>query len=1252
MNHKLQISLRKQRTIQCDITIGTNRFTVDTENDGCLLEVNENEIKDQKVIINVINQETNEIIGKWNQPLMQIYQRNSNEYIFYYSSNDYVKISFIFDNKRKENNNINLYVIKGINVEYSSYDINLFQIEPYKAFIEDKNEEVQSYYFLVAYSDNHSYKTKTIYSRFQKVININSCISLSIPKKTCIDSILIELYINNKRFSYTSFPIESINEIQYKSMISYTNHKYSNNVLFNIAKLKDSTINDIIFTEKEISKSLRDKVKEKGKNNIWNISFKIGESYPLPYNHYGNSTPIDFIISLGNITKECSSKTTINIQYQTLTQSINEIPLMIIEAHYHNSTIKYYGKINIRDIQCTDSVVLKSEEYEKEGKYSNGIPIIIMNYSYMVNQTEIKISLFDFEQNESQSDESFDNSNNNNKIELSRKPYTIIANIYQLKLNSSSISNTSLYISIGSSTKDIQFINSAFIYKKLYYQNIRFDKSKEESYPKVAFLINKNEQWYYSVYSLSVFLNKDTMWIDIDNVGKIKILFELSEDGLSINNTSNTSIIETELEDFHFEFYGIGFRNYNTNKNIVCLSNPHITIDLNEIKVNNYNKKSLYESEDEKENNKLSIEEDITIPIIKENEENRNEIVLKGEIYDDIKISQFDIDIQSIIKRTKQEIEHNLQLIKEKCSVQNNNDENANLIESNDIKINVNEKDSEGVKNNIVIFPQQIEYKIPGSDEHFKKYYIEDILKIPNFNEYKCIGCNDNTKHYRKYYNSPLEDERALNLLSPFTKIKINCLSNEYYKCLIRISEKELLAQYKAVIKSIEDQFEVEKFNKEFSFLSSFDNLMRNIELPNNILLKIYIAEFNMIKTIPSYCDLKLKISLNKDTEFSYLEIKDVIEISVDFPKENMLQIELIEINKYNKKERVIGRTNQYNTIDIEDRYYNDKWKSLDYKPIEKITLIDNLNEEVCNLFLWIEMESKINKNDSKDKLITGSEKSTDDINLSSTKKCDKWMIDPITFNSNKGNKDKYQIRVIAYETFYFDHTNKINKSKKDFYISSYINNSDKQYSDIHYNCNNSNSFFNWRFVFNSSSSINSICLALNDYESNNEELCSNVINLNQLTQIVSNLSLPMKLSRKLYNSLQDKSKDIEFSNEEQLWLNLIGGNVLKGKILISIEILPIEIANNWRVGLGRQEPNMNPYLPYPYERLKWKCNIFSMLSTIVSPQLKKKIVKIFWCSLIIIYFAFFIPYIIYHLAGEAVNPWNYVYLNYIQDNE
>ena len=43
MNHKLHISFRKKRTIQCNVTVGINSFTVDTENDGSFLVVNEND---------------------------------------------------------------------------------------------------------------------------------------------------------------------------------------------------------------------------------------------------------------------------------------------------------------------------------------------------------------------------------------------------------------------------------------------------------------------------------------------------------------------------------------------------------------------------------------------------------------------------------------------------------------------------------------------------------------------------------------------------------------------------------------------------------------------------------------------------------------------------------------------------------------------------------------------------------------------------------------------------------------------------------------------------------------------------------------------------------------------------------------------------------------------------------------------------------------------------------------------------------
>ena len=43
----------------------------------------------------------------------------------------------------------------------------------------------------------------------------------------------------------------------------------------------------------------------------------------------------------------------------------------------------------------------------------------------------------------------------------------------------------------------------------------------------------------------------------------------------------------------------------------------------------------------------------------------------------------------------------------------------------------------------------------------------------------------------------------------------------------------------------------------------------------------------------------------------------------------------------------------------------------------------------------------------------------------------------------------------------------------------------------------------------------------------------------------------------------------------------------LKGEVLLSIEILPKAAALSQPVGLGRSEPNVNPYLPPPTGRMK-----------------------------------------------------------------
>ncbi len=50
------------------------------------------------------------------------------------------------------------------------------------------------------------------------------------------------------------------------------------------------------------------------------------------------------------------------------------------------------------------------------------------------------------------------------------------------------------------------------------------------------------------------------------------------------------------------------------------------------------------------------------------------------------------------------------------------------------------------------------------------------------------------------------------------------------------------------------------------------------------------------------------------------------------------------------------------------------------------------------------------------------------------------------------------------------------------------------------------------------------------------------------------------------------------------------------GRILLSLEVLPHWKAQICKVGLGRDEPNINPYLPPPIGRFQWSLNPFTML--------------------------------------------------------
>ena len=141
-------------------------------------------------------------------------------------------------------------------------------------------------------------------------------------------------------------------------------------------------------------------------------------------------------------------------------------------------------------------------------------------------------------------------------------------------------------------------------------------------------------------------------------------------------------------------------------------------------------------------------------------------------------------------------------------------------------------------------------------------------------------------------------------------------------------------------------------------------------------------------------------------------------------------------------------------------------------------------------------------------------------------------------------------------------------------------------------------------------------------------------------------LDMPISLTSDFYDDLSDKEKEtlgeIEFLSPEddedgiKFWVQCYKGRKesgvrgeKSGRVMCSLEILPKSLADLDIVGKGRDEPNVNPYLPPPVGRIQFTLNPFKMLNQCVGPKFRKKCY--FYCllCLLIIYLIFTLPDII-----------------------
>lgn len=74
------------------------------------------------------------------------------------------------------------------------------------------------------------------------------------------------------------------------------------------------------------------------------------------------------------------------------------------------------------------------------------------------------------------------------------------------------------------------------------------------------------------------------------------------------------------------------------------------------------------------------------------------------------------------------------------------------------------------------------------------------------------------------------------------------------------------------------------------------------------------------------------------------------------------------------------------------------------------------------------------------------------------------------------------------------------------------------------------------------------------------------------------------------------------------LSINDKGKTVSRGNLKVSVDVYPVKDADNNPVGKGRDDPNLNPFLPPPVGRLELSLNPCKMLDQMIDAKTKRKI--------------------------------------------
>jgi len=314
-------------------------------------------------------------------------------------------------------------------------------------------------------------------------------------------------------------------------------------------------------------------------------------------------------------------------------------------------------------------------------------------------------------------------------------------------------------------------------------------------------------------------------------------------------------------------------------------------------------------------------------------------------------------------------------------------------------------------------------------------------------------------------------------------------------------------------------------------------------------------------------------------------------ELPAVLPGAGLLRIQVYDKDDF-KKDDLIGET----TLDIEDRWFSKKYRNLDEVPIERRELYNPVSSvsQGC-IRLWVDIVPREMYNVKK-----------------------KYQIE-------KMPPKKFELRLVIWDC---EEMPLVDASGAvDLYITGRLDDGTKLQTDTHWRSMNGKGSFNWRMVFPVTLPMKSHRIAIQAWDkdliSSNDFIAEATLDF---TQEAKEAFLYDQIV-KMYN------KDQDGKTSEKIVLTCQKANSGKleasGKIKISFQLVPMEVAAINKAGQGRSDPNQDPFLPPPMGRINWSWNPLNMWEQLVGPVYRRRVYLI--CCLIccISLFVFSIPTIL-----------------------